>query len=59
MDEDREEQEAPKDAVMIDSTPEEHIPEEKNETIEPEIPIDPPKEVTVTKKRPRWLRNTL
>jgi hypothetical protein len=59
MDEDREEQEAPKDAVMIDSTPEEHIPEEKNETVEPEILVDPPKEVTVTKKRPRWLWNTL
>jgi hypothetical protein len=28
MDEDREEQEAPKDAVMIDSTLEEHIPKD-------------------------------
>jgi hypothetical protein len=56
MDEDREEQEAPRDAVMIDSTPEEHIPEDQNET---KILIDPPKEVTVTGKRPTWLRNTL
>jgi hypothetical protein len=44
---------------MIESTPEEHIPEDKNETIEMEIPVYPPKEVTVTKKRPAWLRNTL
>jgi hypothetical protein len=59
MDEDREEQEAPKDAVMIDSTPKEHILEDQNETIEPDISIDPPKEVKVTKKRPRWIQNTL
>jgi hypothetical protein len=59
MDEDREEQEAPRDAVMVDSTPEEHIPEDQNETVEPEIPVDPPREVTVTRKRPAWLRNTL
>jgi hypothetical protein len=56
MDEDREEQEAPKDAAMIDSTPKD-ISEDQNETVEPEIPVDPPKEVTVTKKRPTWLRN--
>jgi hypothetical protein len=59
MDEDREEQEAPKDAMMIDSTREEHIPKDQNETVEPEILVDPPKEVTVTKKRLAWLRNTL
>jgi hypothetical protein len=59
MDEDREEQKAPKDAVMIDSTLEEHIPEDQNETVEPEIHVDPPKEVTITKKRPTWIRNTL
>jgi hypothetical protein len=40
---------------MIDSTPEEHIPKDQNEIVEPEIPVDPPKEVTVTKKRPTWL----
>jgi hypothetical protein len=59
MDEDREEQEAPRDTVMVDSTPKELIPESQNETIEPKIPVDPPKEVTVTRKRPAWLRNTL
>jgi hypothetical protein len=32
---------------MIESTPEEHIPEDKNETTEMEIPVYPPKEVTV------------
>jgi hypothetical protein len=35
MDEDIEEQEDPRDAVMIDSTPKEHIPEDQNETLEP------------------------
>jgi predicted metal-dependent hydrolase len=45
--------------VIIDSTPKEHIPEDRNETVESEIPVDPPKEVTITKKRPAWLRNTL
>ena len=35
MDENKEEQEAPKDAVMIDSTPKEHIPEDQNEIVEP------------------------
>jgi hypothetical protein len=59
MDEDREEQEASRDAVMIDSTPEEHILEDQNEPVEPEVPVDPPKEVTVTRKRPSWLQNTL
>jgi hypothetical protein len=59
MDEDREEQEAPKDAVIIDSTLEEHILDDQNETVEPKIPVDPPKEVTITKKRPTWLQNTL
>ena len=59
MDEDREEQEDPRDAIMIDSTPEEHIPEDQNETVEPEIPIDPPREVTITRKRPKWIWNTL
>jgi hypothetical protein len=59
MDEDREEQEAPRDAVMIDSTLEEHIPEDQNETVEPKVLVDPPKEVTVTEKRTTWLRNTL
>ena len=59
MDEDREEKEAPKDVEMIDSILEEHIPEDQNETVEPEISVDPPKEVAVTKKRPSWLRNTL
>jgi hypothetical protein len=59
MDEDREEQEAPRDAVMVDSTPEEPILEDQNETIEPERHVDPPREATVTRKRPAWLQNTL
>ena len=50
MDGDIEEKEAPKDVVMIDSTPEEHIPEEKNETVEPEIPVDPHTEVMLPRK---------
>jgi hypothetical protein len=59
MDEDKKEQEAPKDVVMIDSTREEHIPEDQNETVEPTIPVDPPKEVIVTNKRLAWLHNAL
>jgi hypothetical protein len=59
MDEDREEQEAPRDAVIIDSTPEDYIPKDQNKTVELEIPVDPPREVTVTEKRPTWLQNTL
>jgi hypothetical protein len=50
MDEDREEQEAPKEAVMVDSTPEEPIPEVQNEMVE--RLVDPPREVAVNRKRP-------
>jgi hypothetical protein len=59
MDEDREEQDAPRDSVMVDSTLEELIPKDQNDTVEPERPVDPPKEATVTRKRPAWLWNTL
>jgi hypothetical protein len=59
MDEDREEQEDPKATMMIESTPEEHILEYHNEIVEPEISLDPPKEVKVMKKRPTWIWNTL
>jgi len=59
MDKDRKEKEAPKDVAMIDSIPEEHILEYQNEIVELEISVDPPKEVTFTKKRPTWLQNTL
>jgi hypothetical protein len=59
MDEDREEQEAPRDAVMVESTPEEPILEDQNEMVESERPVDPPREATVTRKRPTWLQNTL
>jgi hypothetical protein len=44
---------------MMDSTLEEHIPEDQNETVEPEILVDPPREITVTGKRPAWLHNNL
>jgi hypothetical protein len=37
----------------------EPILEDQNETVEPERPVDPPKEATVTRKRQSWLRNTL
>jgi hypothetical protein len=59
MDEDQIDQETPKDAVMVDSTLEETIPEVQNDMVESEIPIDIPKEVVATRKRPSWLRNTL
>jgi hypothetical protein len=58
-DEDREEQEAPMDEIMADSTPENPIPEEKNEMVESKRHVDPPREVAVTRKRPAWLWNTL
>jgi hypothetical protein len=57
MDEDQIEQEAPKDAVMVDSTPEETIPEVQNDMVESKR--DLPEEVVATRKRPAWLRNTL
>jgi hypothetical protein len=44
---------------MVDSTPEKPIPEEHNEMVESERPVDPPREVVVTRKRPAWLWNTL
>jgi hypothetical protein len=59
MDEDREEQDAPRDAIMVDSTSEEPISKVQNEMVELERPIDPPREAVVTNKRPTWLRNTL
>jgi hypothetical protein len=59
MDEDREEQGARRDVVMVDSTPKEPISEVQIEIVESEIPIDPPREAAVTKKRPAWLQNTL
>jgi hypothetical protein len=37
MDEDKEEKNAPRDAIMIDSTPEEQILEDNIETVEPKI----------------------
>jgi hypothetical protein len=39
MDGDQEEQEAPRDAVIVDSTPEEHILENQIETVEPKRPV--------------------
>jgi hypothetical protein len=59
MDEYQEDKKAPRDAIMVDSTPKEHILEDHNETIEPERPVDPPKEATVSRKRLTWLWNTL
>jgi hypothetical protein len=35
MDEDKEEKEAPRDALMIEYTPKEHILEDQNETLDP------------------------
>jgi hypothetical protein len=49
-DEDREEQEAPRDVIMVDSTPEKPIPEEKNEMVESERLLDPPREAAVTRR---------
>jgi hypothetical protein len=52
MDEDREEQEAPREAVMENSTPERPFPKVQNEMVESERHVDPPKEATVNMKRP-------
>jgi hypothetical protein len=52
MDEDREEQEAPRHVVMEDSTPEDPIPEVQNKMVESERPVDPPQEAAVSRKRP-------
>jgi hypothetical protein len=59
MDEDREEKEAPREAVMEESTPEEPIPEVQNEIVESDRSIDPPREAVVNRKRPDWLQEHL
>jgi hypothetical protein len=59
IDEDKIEQEAPKDVIMVDSTPEETIPEVQNDMVKSERPVDLPEEVVATKKRLAWLWNTL
>jgi hypothetical protein len=59
IDEEQIEQEPPKDTVMVNSTPEETISEVHNDMVESERPVDLPKEVVATRKRPAWLRNTL
>ena len=58
-DEDREEKEAPRDAIIVDSNLENPIPEEQNEMVESKRPVDPPREGAITRKRPTWLQNTL
>jgi hypothetical protein len=40
---------------MVDSTPEEHILEYQNQKVDSKIPIDPPREATVTRKRLAWI----
>jgi hypothetical protein len=59
MDEDIEEKEAPRDAIMVDSTPKEHIQKIRMSLVELVIPVDSPREFTVSRNRPTWLRNTL
>jgi hypothetical protein len=59
MDEEQEEQEAPRNVVMENSTLEDPIPEVQNEMVESKRPIDPPQEVAINRKRPAWLWNTL
>jgi hypothetical protein len=44
---------------MMESNPEEHILEDQNETIDLERHVDPPREATITSKRPTWLWTTL
>jgi hypothetical protein len=55
MDEDQEEQEAPREAFMEDSTPEEPIPKVHNDMVESERLVDPPREVAINRKRSSWL----
>jgi hypothetical protein len=59
LDEDIEEHEDPRDVVMVDSNSRKPILEVKNEVEELERPVDPPREIVVTRKRPTWLRDTL
>jgi hypothetical protein len=58
-DEDIEEQEAPRDGIMVDTTQDKPIPEENNEMVESKRLLDPPREAAVTRERPAWLWNTL
>jgi len=41
------------------STQEEYVPKEQEESDIHESPIDPPEEEKVSKKRPTWIRDTL
>jgi hypothetical protein len=56
---DSEEQEAPKDKGTNTSSPIVHPSKYEEDSVEPVEPMDLPRYVTVTRKRPSWLRDTL
>jgi hypothetical protein len=59
MEIDSEEQEAPKDDHTDPSSPVVHPSDYQEELVEPAEPVDLPRDVAVTRKRPAWLRDTL
>jgi hypothetical protein len=59
MEIDSEEQEALKDDHTDPSSPVVHPSDYQEELVEPTKPVDLPRDVAVTRKRPTWLRDTL
>jgi hypothetical protein len=59
MDIDNEEHEAPKDESMNPSNPVVHPSNYQDESVELAKPVNLPRDVAVTRKRPSWLRDTL
>jgi hypothetical protein len=59
MDIDSEEQEDPKDESTNPCNPFVHPSYYEEESVEPAEPVDLPRDVAVTKKRPAWFRETL
>jgi hypothetical protein len=59
MEIDSEEQEALKDKGTYLSFPVVHPSDYQEESVEPTEPVDLPRDVAVTRKRPAWLRDTL
>ena len=55
---DNEEQEAPKDDHTNPSSSIIPSSDHREESIEPKGPVDPSRDVAMTKKRPTWIRDT-
>jgi hypothetical protein len=59
MEIDCEEKKAPRDDHTVPSSPVVHPSDYQEESVEPTGPVDLPRDVAVTRRRPTWLRDTL